>query len=79
MEPYKPSKKQRRRVMVSTLLFCAANVSYIVFNGGSDQTHVAALYALCGLAGGIVGFYINGSSKDTASFNETLIKLKNGN
>lgn len=78
MEPYKPSKKQRRRVMVSTLIFCAANVSYIVFNGGNDQTHVAALYALIGLAASVIGLYIHGSSKDTASFNDTLVKLKNG-
>ncbi len=78
MQPYKPTKKSRKLVIASTLIFCAYNVGYIIFNGGSDQTHVAALYALCALAGSIVAFYINGSSKDTASYNDTLVKLKNG-
>ena len=75
-EPYKPSKKNRRKVIVLTLIFCALNIGYIVFNGGDDQTPVAALYSLCALAGSIVMFYITGSSKDTASYNETLVKLK---
>lgn len=78
MEPYIPSKTNRRRVIGATLLFCALNIAYIVWRGGSDQTHVAALYSLSALAGSIVMFYINGSSKDTASYNETLVRLKQG-
>ena len=76
--PYKPTKKERRRVIRLSLAFVAFWVSYILWTGGNDQTHIAGLYSLCSFAALIVMFYINGSTKDAASYNDTLVKLKNG-
>lgn len=75
-QPYKPSKKTRRLVIVSALIYCAGLIGYIVYKGEDSQTHVAALYAAFTFASTIVWFYINGSSKDTESFNNALVKLK---
>lgn len=74
--PYKPSKKTRRRAIGSSLVFCATCVGHIVYTGGSDPVHIAALYVLAAFASSIIWFYINGSSKDTKSFNQTLAKIK---
>jgi len=76
MSAYKPSKKVRRRVIASALVFCAVMIAYIIYEGGDDQTRVAALYSMSAFASSIVWFYINGSTKDAASYNETLIALK---
>lgn len=70
-----PSKKSRRAVVRLTLIFCAGWVSYILYQDTDTQTHVAGLYSLCGLAGGIVLWYIHGSSQDAASYNDTLAKI----
>lgn len=74
--PYKPSKKTRRLVMAAALIFTASLVAFIVYMGGDDPVRVTALYLAFPFASSIVWFYINGSSKDTESYNATLVKLK---
>ena len=51
----------RRRVVISTLLFCGVCVGYMVYNGGNDAVHNTAISSLTLLAASVIGSYVFGA------------------
>lgn len=64
MEQTKPSWKKRHRIIVATLIFCAINISYIVWRGNESEVHEVAIVMLIGLAGSVIGSYVFGAVWD---------------
>lgn len=56
--------KNRRRVIFSTLIFCALIVSYITVWGVDTILHRSIAEALILLAGGVIGSYVFGAVVD---------------
>ena len=75
MKPYIPPKKERRRAVRLSLLFCALCIGYIVYVGSDSQTHVAALYSMIAFAASIIIYYIKGDNADAKSFNDTIARI----
>lgn len=56
--------KIRRKVIFSTLMFCAAEVGYLTFAGQDTQLHQAIATSLILLAGSVIGSYVFGAVWD---------------
>lgn len=54
----------RRRIVNTTLLFCACCVSYIMFNGEDTELNQSIANGLILLAGSVIGSYVFGSVWD---------------
>ena len=57
----KPQWKTRRRVVISTLSFCAVTVGYMVYQGGASPVHQTAVTSLTLLAASVIGSYVFGA------------------
>jgi hypothetical protein len=63
------SRKTRRHIVISTLLFCAGLISYITFKGatpemGENRLYETIIIASFSLSGSVIGFYIAGQTWD---------------
>lgn len=54
----------RRRVVVATLLYCAAMVAYITFKNSETRLAEAVATSLILLAGSVIGSYVFGAVWD---------------
>lgn len=60
----KPSWRIRRRIIVGTLLYCAAMVFYLAVWGRSTSLEEAIATGLILLAGSVIGSYVFGAVWD---------------
>lgn len=60
----RPSWKNRRRVVIVTLLYCATVVGWLVLHGASTQLNESIANGLILLAGGVIGSYVFGAAWD---------------
>lgn len=60
----RPSWKNRRRVVIATLVFCAAVVGWLVVRGASTPLNETIANGLILLAGGVIGSYVFGAAWD---------------
>ena len=58
------SWKWRRRMVWLVCLFCMGEIGYIIWRGGGDPVHTAALTPLSLLLGSVVGSYVFGAVWD---------------
>ncbi len=58
------SWKTRRRIIYTTLVFCAGCVVYLVFAGQDTQLHLTIANGVILLAGSVIGSYIFGATWD---------------
>ncbi len=63
------SRKTRRQIVISTLVFCASLIGYITFKGatpemGDNRLYETIIVAAFSLAGSVIGFYIAGQTWD---------------
>jgi len=66
----------RRRLVVASLLFCAAWISYIIYKDSSQSIiHQTALYVLSGYALTILSGYIGGAVVDDRNVMSNVIAL----
>lgn len=56
--------KIRRRIISSTLIFCAGVILYLVLYGKDIQLHEAIANGLILLAGSVIGSYVFGATWD---------------
>ena len=56
--------KHRRRIVYSTLIFCAITISYLVFRAPSDSLREQLSLGLVGLAGAVITGYVFGAVTD---------------
>lgn len=52
----------RRRIVITSLTFCAFCVIYIMFNGADTRINEDIILGCFGLAGSIIGFYVGGAT-----------------
>jgi len=57
-----PSWKNRRRVILATLLFCALTVGYVLWKGDDTKIGETAITMSFFLAGSTVGGYVFGAA-----------------
>lgn len=62
----------RRRIILSTLLFCAGCVVYIMLNGADTRINENIVLGCFSLAGSVIGFYVAG-----ATWNDVNVKKIN--
>jgi hypothetical protein len=60
----KPSWKIRRRIVVSTLIFCAFCVLWIMIRGDARSVNEVIVMCAFGLAGSTIGAYVFGAVWD---------------
>ena len=58
----RPSFSQRRRAVILTLAYCAANVQYLILFGESTPLANTLANALTLLAGGVIGAWVFGET-----------------
>ena len=58
----------RRRVIFSTLFFCAFCILYILYQGQDTRINETIAMGCFGLAGSVIGFYVAGASWTDVSF-----------
>lgn len=63
----KPSWAVRRKVIFSTLAFCAITVGWMVFKGEDTVLNSTIANGLILLAGGVIGSYVFGAAWDDAN------------
>lgn len=73
-ESGKPSWKVRRRIILSTLVFCAFAVLYIMFQGNDTRINETIVLGCFGLAGSVIGFYVAGASWEDISLEKIKSK-----
>ena len=61
-ESYKPSWKNRRKVIFVTLLFCGASVAYMMIADTGSSLHEALTGQLVLLAGSVIASYVFGAA-----------------
>ena len=68
----------RRRIIVITLIFCAALVTYITFKGTDSRTAETIVQSAFYLAGAVIGSYIFGAAwQDRAAIDNLSINTGN--
>lgn len=60
----RPSWTIRRRIILATLIFCAAIVVYLLHKGDDTELARTALASAFTLAGGVIGAYVFGAVWD---------------
>lgn len=70
----KPSWKIRRRIINTTLLFCASCVTYIMIFGDDRAVNEVIVLGAFGLAFGTIGSYVFGAVWDDSNFMATSNK-----
>lgn len=70
----RPSWKIRRRVIASTLAFCAATIGWLVIVGESTPLNETIANGLILLAGGVIGSYVFGAAWDDLNVMKTMGK-----
>lgn len=63
--------KVRRRIVISTILWCAALISWILIFAMSDSLRETGVLALAGLMSATIGSYVFGAVWDDNSIRET--------
>ncbi len=69
------SWKIRRRVVNSTLVFCAAIITYLVFYGADTNLNQTIANGLIFLAGSTIGAYLFGATWDQKNKREVETKI----
>jgi hypothetical protein len=54
--------KDRKRTVITTLVFCGLCIGYIMFQGKDLQVYQSIVYGCFGLAGSVIGFFIGGQT-----------------
>lgn len=52
----------RRRIVITTLLFCAFCICYIMFDGADTRVNENIILGCFTLAGSVIGFYVGGAT-----------------
>lgn len=66
-----PSWDNRRKVVISTLLFCAACVFYIMIDARDIRLFETIVVSCFSLGGTVISFYIGASTWQDVSFKKT--------
>lgn len=72
----KPSWKIRRRIIVSTLLFCAFCVLWVLIKGGDNGAHEVIVMCSFGLAFAVIGSYVFGAAWDDKNYMNAMTQQK---
>lgn len=57
-----PSWRYRRRIIFSTLSFCAACILYIMITGADTRVNETIVLGCFALAGSVIGVYVGGAT-----------------
>lgn len=68
----RPPWKQRRRIVQSTLLFCAGMVAWLIWKGEDTNLASAVANACFFLAGSVIGAYVFGAAWDDKNVMQTM-------
>lgn len=60
----KPSWRVRRRIIITTLLFCAGETIYLTGWGADTSLHATIANGVLILAGSVIGAYVFGAAWD---------------
>ena len=58
----RPSWKNRKKVIFSTLIFCAFCIGFIMFGGADTRVNETIVLGCFAMATSVIGFYVAGAS-----------------
>ena len=70
----KPTWKNRRRVIFTTLVFCALCISYVMLQGNDTRVNETIVLGCFALASSVIGFFIAGATYRDVSLEKIKAK-----
>lgn len=75
----RPSWKNRRRVILATLYFCAFCILYIMISGADTRVNETIILGCFGLSASVIGFYVAGAAWTDVSIEKIKVTGGKGN
>jgi hypothetical protein len=76
---HQPAWVMRRRIILTTLLYCALASAYIIFKGTDSRVYETVIMSSFGLAGMVIGSYVFGAVWDDKSRREMTTSRASSN